>query len=586
MIDPILSLAISVHSNRGVYALLLGSGVSRSALIPTGWDVVLDLIRKLAGLEGKDCEPDPAFWYKQTYGEEPCYDKLLNDVAKSQPERSRLLRSYFEPNEEEQEEGWKLPRDAHRAIAHLVKGGYIRVIVTTNFDRLVEKALEDSGITPTVIMTTDAINGALPLIHTECVVIKVNGDYMDARIKNTPEELAQYEAPLDQLLNRVFDEFGLIVCGWSAEWDVALRNAIERCPTRRFTTFWALRGSLADQAKKLIEFRQATTIQIKDADSFFRELADKVFALQDVMLPHPVSAKVAAAMVKKYVADDRDRIHLHDLVTKETEILYERLSQDQFAINVTLDKDGFQKRVAQYEVVSQPLIAMIAAGCCWGEQSHAQMWVRSLERIACPSYKWSGGITALPRLALYPGLLLLYAAGISCIAANKYETFAALVLQARCRLMGDYMPVGLGISTHDVMENLGTLLPGKERNHTPVSDHLYELLRSLLHEYLPDDRRYQETFDYFEYMLSLVYADLLNRQKGRVWAPFGRFTWRYDDNPADSPMNRIELEVQKDGDEWRILKAGLFDGSLQRFKEIKAQYDRLVAEVSKQFRFR
>ena len=231
----------------------------------------------------------------------------------------------------------------------------------------------------------------------------------------------EYEAPLDQLLNRVFDEFGLIVCGWSAEWDVALRNAIERCPTRRFTTFWALRGSLADQAKKLIEFRQATTIQIKDADSFFRELADKVFALQDVMLPHPVSAKVAAAMVKKYVADDRDRIHLHDLVTKETEILYERLSQDQFAINVTLDKDGFQKRVAQYEVVSQPLIAMIAAGCYWGEQSHAQMWVRSLERIACPSYKWSGGITALPRLALYPGLLLLYAGGISCIAANKYR---------------------------------------------------------------------------------------------------------------------------------------------------------------------
>ena len=205
MIHPILSLAISVHSNRGVYALLLGSGVSRSALIPTGWDVVLDLVRKLAGLQGKDCEPDPASWYEHTYGEEPSYDKLLNDVAKSQSERSRLLRSYFEPTEEEQKEGWKLPTDAHRAIAHLVKGGYIRAIVTTNFDRLVEKALEVSGMTPTVIMTTDAINGAPPLIHTECVVIKVNGDYMDARIKNTPEELAQSDAPLDELLSRIFD---------------------------------------------------------------------------------------------------------------------------------------------------------------------------------------------------------------------------------------------------------------------------------------------------------------------------------------------------------------------------------------------
>ena len=31
MIDPIHSLAISIHANRGVYAVLLGSGVSRAA---------------------------------------------------------------------------------------------------------------------------------------------------------------------------------------------------------------------------------------------------------------------------------------------------------------------------------------------------------------------------------------------------------------------------------------------------------------------------------------------------------------------------------------------------------------------------
>ena len=31
MIDPINSLAFSVQANRGVYALLLGSGVSRAA---------------------------------------------------------------------------------------------------------------------------------------------------------------------------------------------------------------------------------------------------------------------------------------------------------------------------------------------------------------------------------------------------------------------------------------------------------------------------------------------------------------------------------------------------------------------------
>jgi len=45
MLDPLLSLALSVRSNPGVYALLRGSGVSRAAGVPTGWEVVLDPAR-------------------------------------------------------------------------------------------------------------------------------------------------------------------------------------------------------------------------------------------------------------------------------------------------------------------------------------------------------------------------------------------------------------------------------------------------------------------------------------------------------------------------------------------------------------
>jgi hypothetical protein len=33
MLDPVLKLAITMHSSKGVYVLLLGSGVSRSSAI-------------------------------------------------------------------------------------------------------------------------------------------------------------------------------------------------------------------------------------------------------------------------------------------------------------------------------------------------------------------------------------------------------------------------------------------------------------------------------------------------------------------------------------------------------------------------
>jgi len=46
-----------------------------------------------------------------------------------------------------------MPSPAHRAIAQLVKDGYIKVIITTNFDRLIERSLNEVGIEPTVIGT-------------------------------------------------------------------------------------------------------------------------------------------------------------------------------------------------------------------------------------------------------------------------------------------------------------------------------------------------------------------------------------------------------------------------------------------------
>jgi hypothetical protein len=81
-----------------------------------------------------------------------------------------------------------------------------------------EQALVDLGIQPMVVSSGDSARGALPLAHSRCTVIKVNGDYLDARLKNTAGELASYEFEMERLLDQVFDEYGLIVCGWSADW--------------------------------------------------------------------------------------------------------------------------------------------------------------------------------------------------------------------------------------------------------------------------------------------------------------------------------------------------------------------------------
>lgn len=150
MIDPLTALAFSVYENKGVYCLLLGSGISRPAQIPTGWEVTLDLVQRVAALQGVRDEADWAAWHKTKFGKEPNYSELLDQLASTPDERRSVLHSYIEPNAEDIEAGRKIPTRAHQAIARLVAAGHVRVIITTNFDRLTENALRENGVEPTV----------------------------------------------------------------------------------------------------------------------------------------------------------------------------------------------------------------------------------------------------------------------------------------------------------------------------------------------------------------------------------------------------------------------------------------------------
>jgi hypothetical protein len=280
--DPILALAVNVEANPGVYALFLGSGLSRPAGIPTGWEVVVDLCRKLAG---RGAPSDPVAWYRNHFGEPPQYDRLLDRLTATAAERQALLREYFEPTADEREQGLKIATPAHRAIASLARTGHVQMVITTNFDRLLEMALADAGVVPQVIASSDAMKGATPYVHARLTVLKVHGDYLDSRIRNTTDELAEYEPALNEYLDRVLDDFGLIIAGWSAS-DPALVDAMLRAPNRRYGTYWLSRGGdLSPAAQRLTDNRRATIIVAADADDFFTKLEEDVVALADLREP-------------------------------------------------------------------------------------------------------------------------------------------------------------------------------------------------------------------------------------------------------------------------------------------------------------
>jgi hypothetical protein len=564
--DPLLSLAFSLYSNKGVFALLLGSGMSRSARVPTGWEIVLDLIRKLAAMKQQDANPDPIAWYRSTFGHDVDYSNLLNSVAHSPLERQQLLKGYFEPNEQERQDGAKMPTVGHNAVASLVASGVIRVIVTTNFDRLIERALETRGINPVVISTADAAKGAAPLEHLECVVIKPNGDYLDSRIKNTTAELATYPKAMQGLLQRIFEDYGLVICGWSADWDIAMRGLIEGCPNRRFTTYWAARSDLSATGQKLANARRAEIIRITDADTFFCELDEKVRALESLNARHPLSARAAAETVKRYVVDPGARIRLHDLVVDETRKLCANLNRANFPQDKPQTKEGRYSRCRKYEALSEVLVAMIPQVVFWGDSGFDDLTVKSIEMVG-NAWQTGSGYAEWSLIARYPALLLTFAAGLAALSAGRLISLRKFLNETRYDHLGTSAPLVLNFPVGPVSSR--TNAQGKEE-HFYLGYHLQSFLRPNLRDLIPDDRDYLPVFNRFEYLLGLVISHLTN---GRNWWPawFPHTTaYRFGNSLPSTEMNN---EIKKLGGDMPLLKAGFFGSSLERLKEIKAGLD-------------
>ncbi len=161
--EALTRLAFSIHGNPGVYALLLGSGLSRSAGLLTGWEITLDLVRRVALAAGVEDQPDWAAWHREQFGKEPNYSELIDQLGRTPHERRAILNGYIEPTADDVQQGRRAPTGAHHAIAELVKDGLVRVLITTNFDRLLEQALGDRGIVPIVVDSAHAAGGASPL---------------------------------------------------------------------------------------------------------------------------------------------------------------------------------------------------------------------------------------------------------------------------------------------------------------------------------------------------------------------------------------------------------------------------------------
>lgn len=576
-LDPMTALAVTMQAKPGAYALLLGSGISRSAQIPTGWEIIQALIRRIAVAENEPEPTDPAMWYRERFGAEPVYGTILQQVGAAGAERSQLIKGFIEPTEDERAAGLKQPTEAHRAIADLVARGYVRVIVTTNFDRLLEQALESIGVTPSIISSADSITGTLPLAHNTCTVIKVHGDYVDARIKNTPIELDDYADEMKALLAQVFHEYGLIVCGWSGEWDTALVDCLRETQSPWFTTYWASHREPRPRVQSLVDERKGRVITNMDADHLFRRLADTVSSIEDVAQPALLSAALARATVKRYIVNPTERIRLQNLVTSETRRVLHSLAETPDGwYSAVPTAELIESRLSHYEARTATLRDIVSTGCYWGESEQRELWVGILRRLANVPRVYGSLYESVAQARLYPALLILYAAGIASVASGRYDLLRALLtdvsVEDRETRRADPLLFVVHPGMLDGFDEI--LIPGTRWAGIAISRRLARTpsLWTGVREELVSDEEFNDAVDRFEYLLGLEMFVLRSDTHYSGWAFAGAYAFR---SLLGGTMmaRRIGEEIDAMRDDWPPLKAGFFNGDLERLRSVKDMFD-------------
>lgn len=511
MHDAELALAFALERNPGSYAVLVGAGMSRSAGLPTAWDVQLDLISRIRTMRTPTGEADPdldeAAWFQREFEAPPEYDRLLGLVGDTSTERQAVLRDYFAP-----ESATPRATPAHTALARMVAAGTVRVVITLNFDHLIEDAIRAEGVDPTIISTPDQFAAAVPLHAQRALVVHLHGDYTDApSLLNTTEELQEYDPRTQHLIDQIAREYGLIILGWSADWDVALRRTLSGQQNPHFSTWWYDPAPLTNHGRVLAHDRPAVYLA-DTADAALPRLLDAVTSTRAQHRQLPTRPQVAAAGIRRRLVLDPRAGEVED----ELAGLFDQMQQHPILLarDFSFTPGEAARRLERFEQDSAVLRAATAAVVRAGADSTETWWFDGLDGLTFD--RLSGGSTELIELQNYPATLIWYAAGIAAVASRRFDRVR--------RMFRDLTLLNREGHRRPAPEVIGS---DKTFPYNNPSRHLFDVLQPTFIDALGmTGFAWEQAWELFEYLTLLDRTHRgLSRQDRNAIAPLARDAW-------------------------------------------------------------
>jgi NAD-dependent SIR2 family protein deacetylase len=208
-------------------AWLLGAGASADAGVPTAGQLIDELLAILYcsenGIRRADLARDPRWqervrvFYDGRNGLPPLaenafYSAIFEKVYPDRDARARFVRDQL---------AGRRPHPGQHMLAALVAAGLAPVLITTNFDTLLEDAIRpaldpDAAARLTVLDPESSGRAAFTLAtDARPLLMKIHGDLGAVTVKNTTMELDQQDERLRAAALGLLGRYGLLVAGYS-----------------------------------------------------------------------------------------------------------------------------------------------------------------------------------------------------------------------------------------------------------------------------------------------------------------------------------------------------------------------------------
>jgi tetratricopeptide (TPR) repeat protein len=321
----IINILKNTKDHHPNFALFLGAGASITSGIKSAGNMIKGWRDEHHELYGGAKTVEDHFKDYHWHGTSEEYSQLFEMLYDQPSQRREHIETCI---------GQAFPSWGYIYLVNLIKERVFNVVLTTNFDDLVNEACYQfsSDIRPMTCAHDSSVR-SIRITSKRPKILKLHGDFLFDNIKNTVTELETLEINMREKLKQIACEFGLIIVGYAGN-DRSVMDCLDALlksdDNFPHGVYWCIRKgekqAISQRLEALRRFPKVHLIEIDGFDEFFANLHSALELQSQPELSDPYG-RLADKLNKLLTNTKIPSTNMHPVIGGDISRLGERLKE-------------------------------------------------------------------------------------------------------------------------------------------------------------------------------------------------------------------------------------------------------------------